>query len=135
MHAEIASASDKIVNHRPVQELEPSRAAGFPDHDLSDIVRARVVDHIIRNAAAPGKGDCDAAEPLGKTQRIGDTIAFHLRKILAPQRLDIERRPGRAQPVRDPLRIADESGAVRVLADAHEDALTGGQRPIAHPYA
>ena len=109
VHADIAGAPDEFVNHRPVEKLEPARAAGFSDHDLGDIVGACKVDHVIRDVPARRKGRRHAAKPLGEAQRIGDKVALHLGKVLAAQRLDVERRPGRVQPVREPLRVAHQS--------------------------
>ena len=130
MHADIARAPDEVVNHRPMQKLEPSRAARFSDHDLGDVVRARKVDDVVRNAPPAGKGRCNAAETLGKAQRIGNAVAFHDRKILAAKRLDIERRPRRPQAVGNPLRIADKPSGVRIFADTDKNPFTGWPRPF-----
>ncbi len=130
MHADIAGAPHKIVNHRPVQELKPARAACFSDYDLGDIVRSRKVDDVIRNAPPARKRRGDAAETFGKAQRIGNAVAFHDRKILAAQRLDIERRPRCPQAVGNPLRIADKPSGVRIFADTDKNAFTGWPRPF-----
>src|SRR5690606_6777007 len=51
-----------------------------------------------------------------------------LGEIGGARRFDIERRPGRTKPVRLALGVADERGAVRLLVDTYENAVSGCPR-------
>ncbi len=110
-----------------MHDLEPARALGLADDDVGDVVGLGVAGHLVDDART-GNGDGGAAELLGEAQAIGDAVAFALVEAMIARRLDIERRPGRVEPVGEALGVADEAGAGRVLADADQHALAGGPR-------
>ena len=67
-----------------------------------------------------------AAERLRQPQRVGDTIALLLAELQAAPALDVERRPGRMQPIRQSFGVADQTGGARILADTNENTFAGG---------
>ena len=63
------------MNHRPVQKLEPARAAGFSDHDLGDVLHEQQVEFEERQVRLDGKVDLEALEqPLRPLQRGADKL-------------------------------------------------------------
>ena len=52
MNADIAGAPNEVVNHRAVQDLEPSRTRRLADDDLRDIVGLRETDNVVGDAGA-----------------------------------------------------------------------------------
>ena len=90
-----------------------------------------IADHIVGDAAiAGGQGHRLAAERLGEPQRVGDAVALLLGELQAASALDIENHEGTMQPVGEPLGIAHQPGAARILADADGDALAGRPRTL-----
>ena len=65
----------------------------------------------------------------GQPQRVGDAVALLLAELQAAPAFDVERRPGRMQPIGQSLGVAHQTGGARVLADADENALAGGPGP------
>jgi hypothetical protein len=61
---------------------------------------------------------------FGKTECIGDAIAFLLGVLQAAAALDIKRRPRAVQSIGQPFRVSNEASSSWVFADADEDALT-----------
>ena len=53
-------------------------------------------------------GDGLAAQALGQAQALGDAVALGFAELLRARGLDMDRRPGRAQPVGQPPGIAHE---------------------------
>ena len=125
MHADIAGAPHEIVHHRTMQELEPARAGGLSEHDLGDVVGARIAQHVIGCAlvAAAGNGDGLTAERLRQPQRIGDAVALLLAEPSRPAALDKQGRERSMQPVRQALGVAHETSGAVVFADADQHAL------------
>ena len=78
----------------------------------------------------PPPGMVTASPPSAsrQPQRVGDAVALLLGQLQAARRLDVERGPGRMQPVGQPLGVAHEPGGARILADADQDALAGRPR-------
>ena len=67
--ADIAASAREIAHHRAVEQLEPSRARGFPDDHLRDVVGLRKGDHVVGDPAiAAWNGDLLAAERLSEPQ-------------------------------------------------------------------
>ena len=113
------------MDDRAIQELEPSRARGFADDDLGDIVGLREGDHVVRDASSAARqGDRLAAERLREPQRVRDAVALLLRPLQAAPRLHVECRERRMQPVRQSLGIAYQAGSARVFAHTDQDALS-----------
>ena len=130
VNADIAGAANQIVDHRAVQNLEPAGARRFADDDLGDVVGLRVADHVVGNVPVAGRQrDGLAAKRLGEAQRVGDAVALFVRKLQAAPALDIERQPWAMQTIRQPLGVAHQPGAARVLADADQNAFA--RRPWA----
>ena len=77
----------------------------------------------------PGMVTRLAPSALRQPQRVGDAVALLLGQLQAAPRLDVERGPGRVQPVGQPLGVAHEPGGARILADADQDALARRPRP------
>ena len=118
------------MDHRAVQDLEPSRPRRLADDDLRDVVGLRETDHVVRDAAiAAGNGNRFAAECLGQPQRIRDPVALFLAPLQAAPCLHVERRERCMQPVRQPFGIAHEAGRPRIFAHAGQDALARRPRP------
>ena len=67
MNADQTGLAHEIVHDRAVQHLEPSRAVGFADDDLGDVVRLGVGDDLVGDVAARDR-DRRSAEPLGEPQ-------------------------------------------------------------------
>ena len=131
MDADVAGATYEVMDHGAVQDLEPARARRLADHDLSDVVLLSVADHVVGDVpVACRKCDGFAAERLGEPQRVGDAVALFLRKLQGAPPLDVERHPRPMQTIGEPLGVANESRAARVLADAHQDALACRPRPL-----
>ncbi len=74
----------------------------------------------------PGNGDRLALKLLREPQRVGDAVALDLAQLLAAARLDVNRGPGRMEPVGKALGIADEAGGARVFADANKQTFACG---------
>ena len=128
--ADVAGAAHEVVDHRPVQDLEPARPRRLAEDDLGDVVRLGVADDVVGDApVAAGDGGGLAAERLGEAQRIGDAVALDLGEPHAARGLDRERDEGGVQAVGQALGVAHEPGATGVFVDADEDALAGGPRP------
>ena len=84
MQADIAARAREIAHHRAVEQLEPSRARGFSDDHLRDVVRLRKGDHVVGDPAiAAWNRDWLAAERLGEPQGIGDPVTFLLGQLQA----------------------------------------------------
>ena len=128
--ADVAASAREIAHHRAVEQLEPSRARGFPDDHLGDVVGLRKGDHVVGDPVlAAWNGDLLAAERLSEPQRVGDPVALLLGQLQAPFGLDIERRPRRVQAIGEALGVAHQPGRAGVLADA--DKQTVARRPRA----
>ena len=69
-----------------------------------------------------------APERLRQPQGVGDTIALLLAELKAAPAFDVERRPGRMQPIRQSLGVADQTGGARIFAHANQNTFAGGPR-------
>ena len=111
MHADIAGMAHDIANDRAVDEFEPARALGLAHHDLRHVIGARVGQHIVGDISAAGDRDRFALKLFRNPQGVGDAVALDLGQVLAAAGLDIDRGPGRVQPVGQPLGVAHKPGA------------------------
>ena len=124
VNADIAASPREIAHHRAVEQLEPSRARGFSDDHLRDVVGLRKGDHVVGDPAlAAWNRDLLAAERLSEPQRVGDPVTLLLGQLQAAFRLDIERCPRRVQAVGEALGVAHQPGRARVLADADQQTI------------
>ena len=122
VHGDVAGCAHEIMNHGAVYQLEPARSLGFADDDLGDVVCARIGEQLLSNVRT-GKGDRLALEFFGEPQRVRDAITLDLFQVLASPGFDIDGRPRRMEAVCEALRVANEPGRARVVADANEQAL------------
>jgi len=126
---DIAGAAHQVMDHRAVEDLEPSRALGLADDDMRGVVALCKGDDVVGEPPCLGRQlDRFALEALGEAQRVGDPVARILGKVQASAGLQVESGPGRVQTIGEPLGIAHEGGRTRVLADTDENALTRGPR-------
>ena len=111
----------------PCRSSNQARPRGFADDDLGDVVRLRKADHVVGDAAvAAGNGDRLSAQGLRQAKRVGDAVALLLGELQAALGLDIKRRPGGVQTIRQALGIAYQPCGARVFADTDEQALARG---------
>ena len=124
MNADIAARPQQIAHHRAIEQLEPSRARGFSDDHLRDVVRLRKGDYVVGDPAiAAWNRDLLAAERLSEPQGVGDPVTLFLGQLQATFGLDIERRPRRVQAVGEALGVAHEPGRARVFAHADQETI------------
>ena len=83
-------------------------------------------NHIIGNPPITSR-HCHGltTQRLRQPKRVSDAVALLLRQLEASVSFDVERRPGRVQPVRQALGEAHQTGGARILADADENPLAG----------
>ena len=131
MHADIAGLAYEIVHDGTVHDFEHARTRGLPDDDLRDIVRLRVVDHVVGDAAVTA-GESRPRRRLrsAKTERFGYTIALLITQLRAALRLHIDADPWSVQPIGEALGVTCKTGRARILADTDENAFSGGQRTL-----
>ena len=110
----------EIVHDRAMQQFEELRTLGLADHDVGDVVVARIGDDIVGDTPAGARRRHGfASEPVGEAERVGDAVALDVAEGQTAPALDRERDPGRAQTIGEAFGVADETRAARVLADAH----------------
>ncbi len=122
LDADRSGATDQLMDDRAVQQLEPARARRLADNDLGDVVRLGVGNEIVGDAP-PRNGQRLGAELLGEAQAVGDAVALRLGEAMVARRLDVDRRPMRAETVGDAPRIAHEGERCRALADADQETV------------
>ena len=75
---------------------------------------------------SPGQDQGLAAQPLGQPQRVGDPVVRGLAGAAVAGGLDMDRGPGRLQPVGQPLGVADQLGRTLAAMHADQQPLAGG---------
>ena len=139
--ADVVRVLDQSFGDRGPEHPQPPGPAGFSDDDMGEPVAAGVIDDRTGDVFADN-ADSLAAQPLGQAQAIGHRIAPRSGTAALPG-FDMDRRPGRAQPVREAAGMMDQSRRTRVLIHADEDSLApaGGRAVVmrgssfVHPWA
>ena len=127
--ADVPGPAHQLVNHGTVHDLKPARARGLADDDLSDVVGLGEGDHVIGDASPTWDRHRLGPEPLPETKCVGDAVALLFGEMKAAPAFHVKHGPGGMQAIREPLGVAHQPGAPRVLADADEDALARSPGP------
>ena len=113
----------------PSQHSRQRGLSELADDDMGDIVLAGVADDFLGDVAArngrrprrrASRQGAASRQPVARPPRTGARVRG---------RLDVERRPGRAQPLGQAPAIADERRRARLLVDADQDPLAGRPGP------
>src|SRR5215469_8795259 len=98
---------------------------------MGDVIATGVGEDVIGDSPCITRyGDGVAVEPRRKAKRVRNTVTLALAELKTPRSFDVERRPGRMQPVGEPFGVAHQAGRTRVLTNTDQNALSGRPGPL-----